>query len=147
VVVGAFYGVMALIGIALIAEYSDGNVDVGQLIFAIALAFGGGWFSVRGFRAVVTVSDSGVLKRGLLFTRSFPWSDIVDVEITTDHGILDWRVPKLWMSSGKPVWLHEVGQLRSGPGRATELVTEVKRHLADARRPPSAGDAGDVENW
>jgi hypothetical protein len=145
--VGAGYGVMAVIGLAGIAEYSDGNVDVGQLIFAIALAFGGGWFSIRGFRAVVTVSDSGVLKRGLLFSRSFPWSDIVDVEITVDHGLLNWRVPKLWLNSGKPVWLHEVGQWRSGPGRATELVTEVERHLADVSRAPSTGDAGDVENW
>jgi hypothetical protein len=136
---------MALVGLAGIAEYSYGNVDVGQLVFAVALAFGGGWFSFRGFRAVVAVSDSGLLKRGLLFSRWFSWSDIVDVEIVVDHGLLDWRVPRLSVSSGRPVWLHEVGQLRDGPGRASELVAEVERHLAVAGRAAATDDAGDVE--
>jgi hypothetical protein len=136
---------MALIGLAGIAEYSDGNADVGQLVFAVALAFGGGWFSFRGFRAVVAVSDSGLLKRGLLFSRWFSWSDIVDVEIVVDHGLLDWRVPKLWVSSGKPVWLHEVGQLRDGPGRVAELVAEMERHMAAVGQAAAAGEARDAE--
>jgi len=143
VVVGAFYGVMALIGLAGIAEYSDGNVDVGDLIFSIALSSGGSWFSFRGFRAAIAVSDSGLLKRGLLISRSFRWSDIVGVEIAVDYGILEWRVPELWLSSGKSVLLHEVAQLRDGPGRVTELVAEVQRHLVVEGRAAAAGEVGD----
>jgi hypothetical protein len=143
VVVGAFYGVMALIGLAGIAEYSDGNVDVGDLIFSIALSSGGSWFSFRGFRAAIALSDSGLVKRGLLISRSLPWSEIVDVEITIDYGILDWRVPKLSLSSGKSVRLYEVGQLRDGPGRVAELVAEVQRHLVVEGRAAAAGEVGD----
>ncbi len=143
VVGGAFYGVMALIGIAGVAEYSDGNVDVGQLIFAIALSSGGSWFSFRGFRAAIAVSDSGLLKRGLLISRSFRWSDIVGVEIAVDYGILERRVPELWLSSGKSVLLHELFQLRDGPGRVTELVAEVQRHLVVEGRAAAAGEVGD----
>lgn len=143
VVFGAFYGVMALLGAAGIAEFSDGNADAGELIFAIVLASGGSWFSFRGFRAAIALSDSGLVKRGLLISRSLPWSEIVDVEITIDHGILDWRVPKLSLSSGKSVRLYEVGQLRDGPGRVAELVAEVQRHLVVVGHGAAAGEACD----
>lgn len=73
----------------------------------------------------------------------FDWSDIVDVEIVVDHGLLEWRVPKLWLSSGKSVWLHEVGQLRDGPGRVAELVAEIERHMAAVGQEASAGEARD----